>query len=255
MRLIDTHVHLYASEYDSDRESVTEAARKVGVERLLLPNIDLDSYRGMMDLVAAHPDLCYPMIGLHPCYVDSNYTEQLSFVEAELQKGGYIGIGEIGMDRHWSLEHIVQQEDALRIQLKWAVHYDLPVALHTRNANDEVIAIIRDLDLSGLRGVFHCFSGSVKQAQQMIDLGFVLGIGGVVTYKNAGIAEVLAEIPVEHLVLETDGPYLAPVPHRGKRNAPSYLIHIAEKLAEIKGMPVEELAEITSINASKLFRL
>jgi TatD DNase family protein len=176
-------------------------------------------------------------------------------VEEELQRGGYIGVGEIGMDRHWSLEHIVQQEEALRIQLNWAVKYDLPVALHTRNANDEVVAIIRDLALPGLRGVFHCFSGTVQQARHMIDLGFALGIGGVVTYKNAGIAEVLADISVEHLVLETDGPYLAPVPFRGKRNAPAYLVYIAEKLAEIKGMPVEELAEITTANASSLFRL
>lgn len=255
MRLIDTHVHLYASEFDSDREQVIEFARKAGLEKLLLPNIDRNSFPGMMELVAAYPDLCIPMIGLHPCYVDGDYRNQLALVEEELQKGGYVGVGEIGMDRHWSLDHIVQQEEALRIQLTWASHHDLPVALHTRNANDEVIAIIRDLALPGLRGVFHCFSGSLEQARQMIDLGFSLGIGGVVTYKNAGIAEVLAHIPVGHLVLETDGPYLAPVPHRGKRNTPAYLVHIAEKLAEIKGMPVEELAAITTSNARKLFRL
>lgn len=255
MRLVDTHVHLYASEFDNDREQVIGSARKAGLEKLLLPNIDSESFAGMMELAKAHPDLCMPMMGLHPCYVDENFREQLALVEEELKKGVYVGVGEIGMDRHWSLDHIVQQEEALRIQLKWAAHYDLPVALHTRNANKEVMAIIRDLALPGLRGVFHCFSGSLEQARQMIDLGFVLGIGGVVTYKNAGIAEVLAEIPVEHLVLETDGPYLAPVPHRGKRNAPAYLVHIAAKLAEIKGMPVEELAEITTSNASKLFRL
>lgn len=255
MQLVDTHVHLYASEFDSDREQVIDLARKAGLEKLLLPNIDRESFPGMMELVKAHPGLCLPMIGLHPCYVGENYMEQLVLVEQELQRGGYVGIGEIGMDRHWSLDHIVQQEEALRIQLKWAVQYDLPVALHTRNANDQVIAIIQDLNLPGLRGVFHCFSGSLEQARQMIDLGFFLGIGGVVTYKNAGIAEVLVHIPVEHLVLETDGPYLAPVPHRGKRNAPAYLVHIAERLAEVKGMPVEELASITTSNASKLFRL
>lgn len=255
MRLIDTHVHLYASEFDSDRGSVIAEAGRVGLEKLLLPNIDRESFPGMMELVNTHPGLCLPMIGLHPCYVDENYRDQLAFVEEELQKGGYVGVGEIGMDRHWTLEHIVQQEEALRIQLKWAAHYDLPVALHTRNSNDQVVAIIRNMALPGLRGVFHCFSGSVEQARQMIELGFFLGIGGVVTYKNAGIAEVLAQIPVEHLVLETDGPYLAPVPHRGKRNAPAYLVHIAEKLAEIKGIPVEELAEITTSNATRLFRL
>lgn len=255
MRLVDTHIHLYASEYDADREPVIAEACRVGVEKLLLPNIDRESFPVMMELVRAHPGLCLPMIGLHPCYVDENYKDQLTLVEEELKKGGYIGVGEIGMDRHWSLEYIEQQEEALRTQLTWAVQYDLPVALHTRNANDEVIAIIRDLELPGLRGVFHCFSGSLEQARQMIDLGFALGIGGVVTYKNAGIAEVLAHIPVGHLVLETDGPYLAPAPHRGKRNAPAYLLHIAEKLAEIKGMPVEELAEITTSNATRLFRL
>lgn len=222
---------------------------------MLLPNIDRSSIAGMNELVRNHPGLCYAMMGLHPCYVEADYAQELELVEKELRSGSYIAVGEIGMDRHWSLEFIGQQEEALKFQLQLAHELDLPVALHTRNANDEVIAIIRRLALPGLRGVFHCFSGSVEQAMQMTELGFMLGIGGVITYKNSGIADAVIAAGISNLVLETDAPYLAPVPHRGRRNQPAYVKHIALKLAEVLGLSPEETASLTASNARKLFRL
>ncbi|MFM9055662.1 MAG: TatD family hydrolase [Bacteroidota bacterium] len=255
MQVIDTHIHLYADEYQGDRKSLIDQALKAGVKTFLLPNIDLDSVAGMETLCREYPGVCLPMMGLHPCYVNAGVEQQLAEVRSLLESGTYVAVGEIGMDKHWSLEFIQQQEHALRTQLTWAHEFDLPVALHTRSANDEVISILRDLNLPGLRGVFHCFSGSIEQAQAMIDLGFYLGIGGVITYKNAGIDRVIASIGLDHVVLETDGPYLAPVPHRGKRNQPGYLLHILEKTAEVIGITPQQAAEITSKNATDLFRL
>jgi len=255
MPLVDTHLHLYAKEYDADRTSVIAAAKTLGISHLLLPNIDSDSIPGMLQLASDHPGYCLPMMGLHPCYVKDDYEAELDIVYRELETGRYIAVGEIGMDLYWDLSHVREQEEALRRQLTWAHKFDLPVALHTRNANDEVIAIIRNQGLKGLRGVFHCFSGTAEQAKEMIALGFYLGIGGVLTYRNSGLDKVLAGIPLEHLVLETDGPYLAPVPFRGKRNQPSYLEHIVEKLAEVKNVTADEAAAFTSENARNLFRL
>ena len=255
MQLIDTHLHLYAEEFNADRKALIAAAKADGIVQMLLPNIDHTSLDGMLQLAADYPGYCLPMMGLHPCYVKDDFETELALVEKELRTGKYIAVGEIGMDRYWELEHIAQQEAALKQQLRWAHELDLPVALHTRNANEEVMAIIRELNLPGLRGVFHCFSGTVEQAKAMIDLGFYLGIGGVVTYKNGGIDKVMQDISLDHVVLETDGPYLSPVPHRGKRNLPGYIVHVAEKLAEIKGISKEELGDITSANARKLFRL
>lgn len=255
MQIIDTHLHLYAEEFNADRKALIDAAKADGVVQMLLPNIDHTSLEGMLQLAADYPGYCLPMMGLHPCYVKDDFEAELALVEKELRTGKYIAVGEIGMDRYWELEHIAQQEAALKQQLRWAHELDLPVALHTRNANEEVMAIIRELNLPGLRGVFHCFSGTVEQAKSMIDLGFYLGIGGVVTYKNGGIDKVMQKIALDHIVLETDGPYLSPVPHRGKRNLPGYIVHVAEKLAEIKGISKEEVGDITSANARKLFRL
>lgn len=255
MQIIDTHLHLYAEEYAADRKALIAAAKSDGVARLLLPNIDSSSVEGLKALAAEYPDYCLPMMGLHPCYVKDNFEEELALVEKELRTGHYIAVGEIGMDKYWELDHLPQQEEALRRQLRWAHELDLPVALHTRNANDEVIAIIRDLNLPGLRGVFHCFSGTVEQANEMIQLGFYLGIGGVLTYKNGGLDKVITEIPLEHLVLETDGPYLSPVPFRGKRNLPAYIRYVAEKLADIKNQTLHRVADITTENARRLFRI
>jgi TatD DNase family protein len=255
MQIIDTHLHLYAEEYAADRKALIAAAKSDGVARLLLPNIDSSSVEGLKALAEEYPDYCLPMMGLHPCYVKDNFEEELALVEKELRTGNYIAVGEIGMDKYWELDHLPQQEEALRCQLRWAHELDMPVALHTRNANDEVIAIIRDLNLPGLRGVFHCFSGTVEQANEMIQLGFYLGIGGVLTYKNGGLDKVITEIPLEHLVLETDGPYLSPVPFRGKRNLPAYIRYVAEKLADIKNQTLHRVADITTENARRLFRI
>jgi TatD DNase family protein len=255
MQIIDTHLHLYAEEYAADRKALIAAAKSDGVARLLLPNIDSSSVEGLKALAEEYPDYCLPMMGLHPCYVKDNFEEELALVEKELRTGNYIAVGEIGMDKYWELDHLPQQEEALRCQLRWAHELDLPVALHTRNANDEVIAIIRDLNLPGLRGVFHCFSGTVEQANEMIQLGFYLGIGGVLTYKNGGLDKVITEIPLEHLVLETDGPYLSPVPFRGKRNLPAYIRYVADKLADIKNQTLHRVADITTENARRLFRI
>lgn len=255
MQMIDTHLHLYAEEFNADRTALIAAAKSEGVVQLLLPNIDSTSVAGLQQLVQDYPGYCRPMMGLHPCYVKDNVDEELALVERELRTGNYIAVGEIGMDRHWDLTYIAQQEEALRQQLCWAHELELPVALHTRNANEEVLAIIRSLQLPGLRGVFHCFSGTVEQAQAMIDLGFYLGIGGVITYKNGGLDKVMQDVSLDHVVLETDGPYLAPVPHRGKRNLPGYILHVAEKLAQLKGISPVEVGDITTANARKLFRL
>jgi TatD DNase family protein len=255
MQLIDTHIHIYAEEYDQDRHQLIDQARTAGVHQLLLPNIDHTSISGMHQLVTDFPGVCYAMMGLHPCYVKENYLEELQQIEQLLRSGKYIGVGEIGMDKYWELDFIKQQEDALIKQLQWAEELQLPVALHTRNANDEVLSIIQSLKLKNLRGVFHCFSGTIEQAQQMIELGFYLGIGGVVTFKNSGLDKILDEIDLKHIVLETDGPYLAPIPYRGKRNEPAYLRLIAEKISEIKKCSLADVASITTANAKQLFAL
>jgi TatD DNase family protein len=255
VELIDTHIHLYAKEFNPDRDFLIQQALEAGVTCMLLPNIDQTSVDGMNELTRLYPGICRAMMGLHPCYVEKGFEAELEKVEVELRKGGYVAVGEIGMDRHWSLEFIAQQQEALKFQLKLAHELDLPVALHTRNANDEVIAIILQLGLPRLRGVFHCFSGSVEQAMKMTDLGFMLGIGGVITYKNSGIADAVKAAGIENLVLETDAPYLAPVPHRGKRNQPAYIREVAVKLAEVLGITPEKTASITASNARKLFCL
>lgn len=255
MQIIDTHIHLYAEEYMGDLQALIHAAQQDGVSQMLLPNIDSESIEGVKKLAADYPGYCIPMMGLHPCYVKANYKEELTIIENELRSGKYIAVGEIGMDKYWGLDFIREQENALKHQLILAHELDLPVALHTRNANQEVLSVIQELQLDGLRGVFHCFSGSVEEAETMIKLGFYLGIGGVVTYKNGGLDKILKDISIDHLVLETDGPYLSPHPHRGKRNQPAFINYVAEKIAEIKNISKKDVAAITSANAKKLFRL
>jgi TatD DNase family protein len=255
MQIIDTHIHLYAEEYKGDLQALIHAAREDGVSQMLLPNIDSESIEGVKKLSIDYPGYCVPMMGLHPCYVKTNYEQELAIIEKELRTGKYIAVGEIGMDKYWELNFIREQENALKHQLKLAHELDFPVALHTRNANQEVISIIKELQLGSLRGVFHCFSGTVEEAETMIELGFYLGIGGVVTYKNGGLDKILKDISIDNLVLETDGPYLSPHPHRGKRNQPAFINYVAEKIAAIKNISKTEVADITSSNARKLFRL
>jgi TatD DNase family protein len=255
MQLVDTHLHLYAEEFHEDRNQVIDAAIQNGVTKMLLPNIDSSTAHSMLQLCHDNPENCFPMMGLHPCYVNDTYEKELKQVETALKSGKYYGVGEIGMDKHWDLTHIEEQTKALTKQLIWAYEMELPVALHTRNCTADVISIIQELNIKGLKGIFHCFGGTLDEAKQIVDMGMLLGIGGVVTFKNSGLDEVIREIDLKHIVLETDGPYLAPAPFRGKRNQPAYLTHIAEKIADIKQCGLEEIATITTANAVTLFGL
>jgi TatD DNase family protein len=209
----------------------------------------------MLEVEASYPQNTMAMMGLHPCSVKENVKEELTIIEAQLQKRKFIAIGEIGLDYYWDKTFTTQQMDAFEIQMQWALDYKLPIAIHTRNAMGETIEAVKPFAKKGLRGIFHCFSGSKESAEQIISMGFHLGLGGVLTYKNAGVAEAIKDIPMEWLVLETDAPYLSPVPYRGKTNEPSYMIQVAMKLAEIKNLPLHEVAEMTTSNAEKLFGL
>lgn len=255
--LIDTHIHLYSEDFNDDRELLIEKAFKAGVGKFLLPNIDHDSVDGMMQLCDRYKGVCFPMIGLHPCYVTADYKSQLEVIYASLvkNKDRVIAIGEIGLDFHWDLTFKSQQELAFKEQVLWAHERNLPIAIHSRNSTNEIIKILHELDLKNLKGVFHCFSGDINQADEILNLGFYFGIGGVVTFKNSGLDKIVADLPLNSIVLETDGPYLAPTPYRGKRNEPAYLKLVAEKLAEIKGVTFEEIMNTTTANAVKLFNL
>lgn len=252
---VDTHSHLYAEEFQSELGEVVKRATGSGVNKILLPSIDMASFNAMSNLKSAHPDVFEPMIGLHPCSVTpETYKAELEFVENNLEKGNYIAVGEIGMDLHWDKTTQSIQEDALRLQCEWAAQRNLPIALHTRNATNEVIQVLKMLNRPELTGVFHCFGDGLSEANTIIDMGFKLGIGGVLTFKNSGLDKVIKEIDLKHLVLETDAPYLAPAPYRGKRNESSYIPIIAQKLADIKEISIQEVAEITTQNAKELFR-
>lgn len=250
---VDTHTHLYVEEFDSDRELMIERAVKEGVTKMLLPAIDSGSHGRLLALSTAKPENCLPMMGLHPCSVKENFREELRIAREYLEKGGFIGVGEIGLDFYWDRSFDEQQYQALREQLEWAIHFNLPFSMHTRNATEECLAVVKEMQKGKLKGVFHCFSGDERQAKMAIDLGCKLGIGGVLTFKNSGLDKVLASVAPEHLVLETDAPYLAPVPFRGKRNEPAYLKYVVEKLALLYGKPETEIAAICTANAKNLF--
>ncbi|MDQ6888877.1 MAG: TatD family hydrolase [Bacteroidota bacterium] len=253
MTLIDTHTHLYLQEFAEDINAVMQRAEKAGVHKFFLPAIDSSETDAMADLEQKFPGKCYPMAGLHPCSVKENYKDELAKVEELLTKRKFIAIGESGLDFYWDKTFTKEQYASLHIQADWALQYDLPLVLHTRNAMDETIEVIKTYDGKGLRGIFHCFGGNKEQAAQIIELNFLLGIGGVITYKNSGLDEVLKEIDLRNIVLETDAPYLTPVPFRGKRNESSYIKYIAQKLAEIKNITVDEVAEQTTKNAEAIF--
>jgi len=253
MKLVDTHTHLYLDNYDADRDEVIKDAIKKGVQHMLLPAIDSKTFDAMKRLEQDYPDNCFAMIGLHPTSVADDYESEMELVENELQKGGYVAIGEIGIDLYWDSTYVKEQKDAFRRQLKLAKKYQLPVAIHTRDSFDEIYPIIKDENTDELRGVFHCFTGSIEEANKIIDLGFMMGIGGILTFKNSGLDKVVQTIPMEYLLLETDSPFLTPAPYRGKRNQSAYLIYIAAKLAEVKNIKIEEVALITTKNAKELF--
>ncbi len=255
MVLVDTHAHLYLPHFSDDIGQVINNARDNRVLKILLPNIDTESVSPMLDLCARFPDRCYPMIGLHPTSVDGNYKKKLSFLESMAANGTYTAIGETGTDAHWDTDFLKEQEDSFITHLQWAKKMDLPVVIHARKTMDSLIRIIKTHKNDNLRGVFHAFSGTPRQAREILNLGFKLGIGGVVTYKNSGLTPVLESVGLDDLVLETDSPYLSPVPKRGKRNESAHILLIAEKIAEIKETTVEEVALKTSDNAARLFNL
>ncbi len=255
MVLVDTHTHLYLPHFSDDIEQVIENASRNHVKKMLLPNIDDESYSKMMDLHRRFPGQCLPMTGLHPTSVDADYLDKLSWLELKFHTENFIAIGETGLDAHWDTAFMKEQEDSFIIHLEWAKKYDLPVVIHSRKTMDKIIDILGARKGAGLRGVFHAFSGSAEQAARIVDLGFKLGIGGVVTYKNTGLVQVVKSLALEYLVLETDSPYLTPFPRRGQRNESANLLLIAEKIAVIKNIPVVDVARATTRNASGLFNL
>lgn len=252
---VDTHTHLFTSEFDGDRDAVVQRALDAGVAALCLPAINEGAIEPMLAMCDAYPGICYPMMGLHPTDVEKGYMDVLDRMYALLKSSGrFIAVGEVGLDFYWDDTMKREQQDAFRRQVEWASELNLPLAIHSRGAFDELYAIMDEYRSRGLHGVFHCFSGSEDEARKLLSFdGFYLGIGGVVTYKKSTLPAVLSAVPLERIVLETDSPYLAPVPQRGKRNESSYIPHIATFLANIYGCAVEDVAAITSANARKLF--
>lgn len=253
MILVDTHTHIYLEEFDEDRDEMIQRAEKEGVKRFFLPAIDSETHERLFSLAKDFPGLCCPMMGLHPCSVKAGFREELKTARQYLEQGSFSGVGEIGLDFYWDRTFEKEQYQAFHEQLEWAIHFNLPVSIHSRNAIDECIAVVGEHQNGKLKGVFHCFSGNETQAKAAIDTGLSLGIGGVVTFKNSGLDQVLKTIDPSSLVLETDAPYLAPVPYRGKRNEPAYLKYVVEKLALVLRMNIEEVARITTENSGRVF--
>jgi len=255
--LIDTHCHLYLPEFDDDREEMLRRADEIGVKNFMLPNIDSSSIESMLSLCKEHASSCFPMMGLHPCSVKESWKTENREIENHLfdRKQKWYGIGETGLDFFWDKTFIDQQKENFQQHIDWAKQLHLPIIIHSRDALDDCIAMIRKNKDENLAGIFHCFSGTVEQANQIMDLGFYLGIGGVVTFKNSGLDKVMEEISLSRVVLETDSPYLSPVPFRGKRNESSYLKFVVKKISELKKIPEEEIAEITTRNAQKVFQI
>jgi TatD DNase family protein len=254
MILADSHTHLYLEEFDEDREEMIERAINKGVQYFFLPNIDKESISPLNSLSSKYPGKFFPMMGLHPTSVKDDWKDQMEIIEEELLKGGYSAVGEIGIDLYWDKSYKEQQEGIFRHQIGLAKKLDLPIVIHSRNSFDEIFSIIDDLYEPGLKGVFHCFTGGRRHVKKILDWeGFKLGIGGVLTFKKAGLDNVISGVGLEHIILETDSPYISPEPYRGKRNESSYIYHIAERMAEIKGVSIEEVAEVTTRNTLELF--
>ena len=251
--LIDTHSHIYSEDFLQDRDEALQRAYDHGIKKIILPNIDSGSIKHMLDLADAYPHLCYPLMGLHPTSVDEEYKEELHAVEYWLEKRKFYGIGEIGIDLYWDKKFEKEQKEAFRYQIQLAKKYQLPIVVHVRNSFNETFEIVKEEQDGSLKGIFHCFSGNETEAKRVINLGFLIGIGRVLTFKNSTLDEIIRSVDINNLVLETDSPYLAPVPKRGKRNESAYIVYIAQKLAEIYNIPVEQVAEITTGNARSLF--
>ena len=257
MKFIDTHTHLYLKQFSEDIDTVISDSISSGVDKLFLPNISSETTKDMLDLCKKYPETCYAMMGLHPCDVKSESMEkELLHVEEMLEKEKFIAVGEIGIDLYWDKSTLPLQKEAFIFQIDLAKKYKLPIVIHTRDSFNEAIEIVESLNDENLSGVFHCFTGSVEDAKRITDLGnFYLGIGGVLTFKNSGLDNTIKEIDIQHLLLETDSPYLAPTPFRGKRNESKYIINIAEKLSEIHQISLEDVADKTTNNALKLFKI
>ena len=254
--MIDTHSHIYGPEYDEDRELVVQRARQAGVERILLPNINEASIEPMLSLCHSFPGYCFPMMGLHPEDVTDDYPQVLNRMENLLKESShpYIAIGEVGLDFYWDASHSQEQIEVFTRQIEWAVRYKLPLMIHARSAHDQLVQAIRPFASEGLRGVFHCFSGTLDEALELLSFdGFVLGIGGVATFKKSTLPEVLQSVPLQRIVLETDSPYLAPVPYRGKRNEPAYVVEVMHKVANIYNVAPEEVEKVTNANVKHVF--
>ena len=257
MYLIDSHTHLYLPEFKDDLKNVIERAVASGVSKMFLPNIDSTTIESMLKVVANYPSHFFPMMGLHPCSVKENWEAELKVVEENLfnNKVKFYGVGETGLDFYWDKTFIEQQKSSLVKQINWAADLNLPIIIHSRDATNECIELINNENKKNCFGVFHCFSGTLEQAKEIVDMGFYLGIGGVVTFKNGGLDRVLPNLSIDHIVLETDSPYLAPVPHRGKRNESSYLPHVVSKISERMNISEAEVVIATSKNSIKLFSL
>jgi TatD DNase family protein len=254
MTFTDSHTHLYDEKLIADEAQIPRAI-EAGVTRMYMPNCDSTTIGGMLELAEKWPGNCFPMMGIHPCYVNENYQSELAIIKDWLTKRKFYAIGEIGLDYYWDLKHKALQIEAFETQIDLALQYDLPIVIHSRESTPDCINIVRKKQNGKLKGIFHCFSGTTEQANEILGLGLYLGIGGVVTYKKSTLQDVVRDVPLSGIVLETDAPYLAPAPHRGKRNESSYIPIIAEKIAEIKGVSLAEVAAATTANAEKVFSI
>jgi TatD DNase family protein len=254
MGLTDTHTHLFSSEFDLDRKEMMQRTLEKGVTKCFLPNIDISTISSLLKTSDEFPNICFPMMGLHPCSVDANFESQLTEIKECFSKRKFYGVGEIGIDLYHDITFAEQQKKTFRIQIEWAKEMNLPIIIHSRNSFHEVMEIVTELKDTKLKGIFHCFSGTVEEAKRIMELNsFKMGIGGVVTYKKSSLPQILNKIPLSYIVLETDSPYLTPAPFRGKRNESSYIWYIAEKIAEIYSLPIEKIAELTTQNAMEVF--
>ncbi len=253
MLFIDTHCHLYLSEFKTDLDKIIKNANNAGVEKFYMPGIDSSVITELLATEKHYPGRCFAMMGLHPCSVKENFKDELIIVENWLNHRAFSAIGEIGLDFYWDTTFAKQQYEAFEIQMQWALEKNLPIVIHTRNAMQQTIDFVKPFAEKGLKGIFHCFGDSYEMAKQIINMNFYLGIGGVLTYKKSGLDETIKQVDLKHIVLETDAPYLTPVPFRGKRNESSYIKIIAEKLAEVKNISLEEVAAVTTANAEKIF--
>jgi TatD DNase family protein len=250
---IDTHTHLYDEQLMVEEDEMIARALQAGVSKMYMPNCDSTTIAGMLHLADKWPEHCLPMMGLHPCYVKESFEQELVIVQDWLSKRKFAAVGEIGLDYYWDKTHVAEQKLAFNLQMDWALQHDLPIVIHSRESTQDCIDLVREKQNGKLKGIFHCFSGTIEEARQIIDLGMYLGIGGVVTFKKTTLHDIVREVDIKHIVLETDAPYLAPVPYRGKRNESSYLPLMAQQIAMLKNIDVAEVAKQTTANAANIF--